>query len=289
MEEKKILVELTEQEYQQLHTFLQKLPDLNGITELAANRAVIEQQLEQTQTCLQSFQQLLEDNGVIRLRNASHNVADFIALFEAAEGKLTEQYNIMQEQLNAGQKQLNMQMQEIEHLLQTLQDNMTKIGVARWKRAAEDILKMGDEHAHAIKEATLEFLNLTEKSHDRLDRATSYTVKSIAEAINSFRVEDFKQLTDTSCQQVKETTAAAVRRVSNVIAWFHWKNIGMVICLALLITMVFGLYTKDEWPWEMHKEAEQQRNLGMATLKAWSQLSRTDQERILNTQVNTIG
>lgn len=289
MEEKKILLELSEQEYQQLHTLLKNLPDLKALTELTANRVVIEQQLEQTQNCLQSFQQLLEDNGAIRLRNASHNVADFIALFEAAEGKLADQYKTMQEQLTTGQRQVNTQMSQIQNLLQSLQDNMTKIGVARWKRSAEDILKMGDAHANSIKEATLEFLNLTEKSHDRLDRATSYTVKSIAEAINSFRVEDFKQLTDTSCQQVKETTATAMRRVNDVINWFHWKNMGMVVCLALIITMVFGLYTKDEWPWEMHKEAEQQRNLGLATIKAWSQLSKSDQERILNSQINTIG
>jgi hypothetical protein len=160
---------------------------------------------------------------------------------------------------------------------------MTDAGAARWRLAAEKALKDGEEHLTNIREATTEFVEKSKETFNKLDHVTGKSMKGISEAIQLFKVDDFQHVANDSVKLMKSTCNVAVRKVSDVIRWFHWRNLGMVLSVTLVVTMITGLYLNDEWPWETHKEVMQQRSLAEAVVSAWPHLDNTDQQEILNT------
>ncbi len=216
-----------------------------------------------------------------QLRQLIQRMGQFVALYEVAEEKLRQRETLLEEHLHMHESYVNQQLERIHYTLQEFERLMTEAGVARWRLAAEDTLRQGQDHVKALESAAADFRQLSNETCDRLDRATSYTVKGVSEAVNSFRVADFRKLTETSCQRIEQVAIGVAKQVAQVTRWFYWKKAILVFCLSVLVAVIMGLYINGEWPWEDHRNILQQRDLGRAALHVWTQLSPHDQQEIL--------
>lgn len=218
-----------------------------------------------------------------RFRLVMHKIAQFVASYELVEEKLRERERALEARLLATEKRFGEQLSQIQTVLDDFQSIMTEAGAARWRIAAEKALKNGEDHVVSIRHATNEFVEKSKETFTRLDNVTEKSVKGLADAIQLFKADDFQNVANDSVKMMKNTCSVAVRKVSDIIRWFHWRNLGMVLSVTLIVTMITGLYLNDEWPWETHKEVMQQRNLAQAVISAWPHLDNTDQQEILNT------
>lgn len=227
-----------------------------------------------------------------RLKDSLRRMGEFIAYFEVAEERMAEWKKDIEETVQQHQEIVNNQLAELRETAEDLRGIMSEAGVARWRIAAEETLKQGKEHLKLIQAASDNhvktitenndtFKKLAHKSFDRLDRASAYTIKNISEAVSSFRITDFQRLTEQSCEIVEETSKSAIGRLRNSVKWFHWKNIGLAVAVAVFASMTIGLYLNDEMPWEIHKQVVAQRNAGQALINAWPTLSQAEQQRII--------
>jgi len=222
------------------------------------------------------------------IRASLHKVAEFIANFENAEEKLKRREQALEQRVVVSEQRINQQLMQIKTVLGDFEQIMTEAGAARWRISADKSLKEGEEHLKNIRFATDEFVRKTEESYRKLDKASEYTVKGISKAIYSFRVDDFQKIANDSITEIKEACNESIRKVSAVIRWFHWRNIGLVLSITIVVTMISGLYVNDEWPWENHREVMQQRHLAEAVVVAWPHLSNADQQEILQSATKTI-
>jgi hypothetical protein len=217
-----------------------------------------------------------------KIRSLLQRMGQFIALYEASEEKLRQREAMLQERIGAHEIYVNEQLERIHLALGEFDKLMSEAGVARWRLAAEDCLQQGKAHLQLLKSTTAEFSQLSQDTCERLDRATSYTIKGIADAISSFRLADFKQLTDDGCQRVEKVAAHAIRNIAKVTRWFYWKKIILVCVFSMMVATITGLYINGEWPWEDHKDILRERELGKAAMQAWSDLNPHDQQAILH-------
>ncbi len=216
-----------------------------------------------------------------RLNYIVTHMADFMALYEAAEDRLSKREETMLKRFQEYEHCINEYINSIHGSLHEFEQVLTQAGVSRWRLAAESALKEGREHADKITASTEEFRQLASDTCERLDRATSYTVKGVSEAVSSFRVADFRELTEECVDKVSGVSNKAVRNISRVTKWFYWRKLAMVFSFTLIVAVVMGLYINDEWPWERHKEVVLERNVGAAAIQSWQQLSSADKQVIL--------
>ncbi len=230
----------------------------------------------------------ISQDELLSMRNTLHKIADFVALFESAEEKLTQRENAFNERLKSSERHVDEQLIKIKSALADFQDIMTEAGAARWRIAAEQSMQKNEEYLRNIRYATDEFIRCTDESYQKLNKATDYTVKGLSKAIHSFRMDDFQNVTTNSVDMVRNACEKSVRKATEIIRWFHWRNVALVFSMTLVVTMVSGLYMNDEWPWESHQQVMQQRQLAKAVEAAWPHLSVLDQQEILHTATQSI-
>lgn len=231
---------------------------------------------------------IVDTNELESIRNNVHKIAEFVALFETAEEKLKERESALEERLANSEFHINEQLLQIKSVLAEFQSIMTEAGAARWRVSAEKISYESEQHLKNIRYATDEFIRCTDESYQKLNTATDYTVKGLSKAIHSFRMDDFQKVANTSVETVSHACEASLNKVNQVIRWFHWRNMALVLSVTIVVTMITGLYLNDEWPWQSHQQIMQQRQLAIAVESAWPHLSLTDQQEILHSATQNI-
>jgi hypothetical protein len=217
-----------------------------------------------------------------QLKMLTHRMSEFIALYEMAETKIRDREKKLKAQLTEQERSLEAQLTRINQSIEEITSVMTEVGVARWRVSAETAMREGEAHLQALQNSIETFRQLSDETCQRLDQATAFTVKGVADAVSSFRATDFRQLTEDSCSRVERTTITAVKNIARVTRWFYWKKLLLVFCFSLLVAMIFGMYVNGEWPWQTHNQVMQQRLFGTAVLNNWNQLSPADQQLILS-------
>lgn len=230
----------------------------------------------------------LDEKEVIQLRNVLHKMADFIALYEAAEEKLTSREKALEAKIKANERQISEQLTQIRSVLGDFQEIMTEAGAARWRTEARNVLEAGKEHLENLQNNSEQFLKYTKQSCERLDKAAAFTVKNVSKAVDAFQIEDIRTLSDKNTNVVNKTCKTAINRMSEIAKWFHWKNLGMVLGITLIVTMINGLYINDEWPWQSHAKILEQRHLAQAVMSAWADLTPADRQHILHNVSNPL-
>ncbi len=227
-----------------------------------------------------------------KLRDAHRRMAEFIAYCEVAEGKVGQWMQSVQQTIENNQKVINEQLLQISQATNEVQEVISYFNTAKLKINVEKALQknqqqinylgeIGKQHLKSLEANNMEFQKLAKRSFERLDRASTYTIKNISDAISSFRISDFQKYTEQSCDLVKETSRSTMHRLREMVRWFHWKNLSMVAAVTLFVTLSMGLYLNDEMPWEIHKRVAMQRNAGQALINAWPSLSQEEQKRII--------
>jgi len=217
-----------------------------------------------------------------RMRALMREIADFVALHETIEGKLIEREAALEEKLVASQTYLSNQLARVKETLAEVGTMMTETGAARWRVAADKAMKDGQEHLQQAQQ-TVDYINQTIKQGcDHLEKSIGQTSANIAQEARALPIENFKQIVTQGGEKIKSTTATNIGQVTQLIQQFHWKNIGMMLGITLLIIFLTGLFLSDEWPWEMHQTAAKERNAGRLLLAAWPHLTPAEQQDVVN-------
>lgn len=209
-------------------------------------------------------------------------MADFIALYETIDEKLKARELALEEKLSMSEKLLAEQLANIRTSLLDFQAIMTESGAARWRVAADQALRDGSNHLKTLQDTSLEITQTIKEGCNQLEKVTNKTVNGLAKAANSFQSEGFKEVALQGCDKVRETTFGSIKRIARLIKSFYAKSIVTSLIITLFIIFMTGLYMNDEWPWEIHQTASKERSAGQTLLAAWSHLTPTEQQDILN-------
>ena len=202
---------------------------------------------------------------------------ELIAAYEIAMDRLAQREKALENQFEFSEKFLNDQLEKINALMIDLREIMTEAGAARWRLSAQDALKLGDLQLDIVKKLSEDTQRLMNESAQRFERTSQSTTKNIHDAVNMFKVEEFKQYTEHSCEEIKKTASSAMEKINEILNWFQWRNLVLVLGLSIIAAVVIGLYIDDEWPWELHETVIRERAAGQALMNAWPHLDAADQ------------
>lgn len=228
------------------------------------------------------------ETELIKMRASLNKIAEFVALYESTEDKLQIREKEIEERISNNERAVDTQLSQIKSVLNDFREIMTEAGAARWRVAADQSLKSGQQHLKSIRLATDEFVRKTEDNYKKLDKTAEYTVKGISKAIYSFRIDDFQRITKDAVTEIQAACDNTLKKIERVVRWFHWRNVGLLFAMTLVLSLVSGLYLNDEWPWEAHRDIMDQRQLAHAVVSAWPHLTKLDQQTILNSADHSV-
>jgi len=228
-----------------------------------------------------------------RISDLLRQMGEFVAYFEGAQNQMQEWRRSIETSLVTHQAEVKQQVDEIHEAIHEFRElTANEMGIARLRQTMRDVLAEGEAHVKVLQEVgdgqikelqtnNEQIRRLAKKSFDRLDRASNFVVKNISESVSSFRIGEFKRLTDESRTAVEEISVSTIKRLRDMVKWFHWKNLALAGAITVIVTLTMGLYLNDEMPWEIHSKVVMQRNAGQALINAWPSLSQLEKQRIM--------
>lgn len=214
------------------------------------------------------------------LQSCTQQIADFIALSEEAIQKLKQHDAAAGRLMAEHAANFSKQLSEIRQTLQDMQNFMTQAGVARFRVSAERVLAEGQQHLALIRESTERFQKISENSCHTLQRVSENSADWIAEAVKSLQIEKFRSLIFENVDRVENTSRTAIQRIRKLSRWFQWEKLGLALAVAVIVSLLTGLFINDELPWETHSKAVTERNVGRMLMQAWPKLSLEAKENI---------
>ncbi len=189
----------------------------------------------------------------------------------AIEGKLV-----------ATEQMLDQQLMQIQNVISQFNRTLETATNQDWQRATTAVHIESKQQTILMQETCNELKKSTKDICSRVERTTQQITKSLNNTMQGLRVGELQQLVEDSASDVKNFAETTANQVSNIVKWFHWKNLGLVFLLSLIVTLLVSLYIDDEWPWEAHNAVVKQRLAGQAVLSAWSQLTQLDRQQIMD-------
>lgn len=214
--------------------------------------------------------------------SVTEKVEAFIAQATAAQERMLAREKKLESQFKSAERFIETELDKIHSIVNIFQEILDAAGAKEWRTAIQNI-HLTSAHQTERLEHTLEAIQgSVKKACTQLEIASTHIVKNTIKTLQNANTDEIAELAETSSEKIKAMSDTALHGMANILKWFHWKNLAIVILLSTTVTFMIGLYTNDEWPWEAHNVIQKQRIAGQAVLSVWPQLSLTDQEQILS-------
>ncbi|MGQ3890724.1 hypothetical protein [Legionella sp. CNM-4043-24] len=232
------------------------------------------------------------DDEISRLRALLRHAGEFIAYFELAEAKMLAWRQDIEQQQQAQEQAVNRQLEQLRVELQDLQTVLTEAGIARLCVFSEDALKQSEAHLAALKSTgnqliasmaaqQQEFSQLASQKLQDLQFDSAQVAAQLDKKLSGYDAEQFRRIAEETCEQVERIANDSLKSSVGLLRHFQWRASALALVTTFFTALAIGLYISNESPWEIHKNAINERLAGKALLKAWPNLSQQERNRIM--------
>lgn len=227
-----------------------------------------------------------DESASQHLNKMRQELANFMVLYEQTEERFKNRKDEMDQQLISMKTEMQTQLNEMRAMLTEINEVMSMAGAARWRLAAEEAMKQGEEHLLAIKEACNIYKKLAEDSVSRLEHISISTEKRVSAALHHLNEEtavtseNYRRKSEESYLKLENTADNAISSIKKIMRWLQFERIVTAVVAALLAAFLTALYVNAEWPWESYQKSKQERVLGQHVLAVWPTLTPSKQDQL---------
>jgi len=169
---------------------------------------------------------------------------------------------------------------------------LTQAGVARFRVQLDAMLEDNNKQIQNLQSVceTLE-TRFSEERQIHADFVSNATrtleehcekaIKKINTQLAQYDADHFRRTASDSCEQVEKVAQNAIGKSNKALKTLQWRQVGLAIVASVITAFTIGLYVSDEWPWELHQQAMNERDAGKLLMKVWPQLSTEDKHKII--------
>ncbi|MCP0914765.1 MULTISPECIES: hypothetical protein [Legionella] len=235
------------------------------------------------------------EQDLIKLRELLRRTGEFIAYFELAEAKMLEWRQDMETRAANQQQQFQQQVHTLQTELNAFQETLSQAGLARLRLLMEQTLTLGEERMHSMQKIEEDFLQKIAAAHmafiqhskqmaEQINAHTDNALERIDTQLAHYDVQHFYRIANESCEQVDRAAQNAIIKSGRLLHRFQWRTIFLAFLTTIVSSFFISLYINDEYPWEIHQNAMNERNAGRMLINAWSKLSYQERTKILGEQ-----
>ena len=219
-----------------------------------------------------------------RLKALLRNHSEFLANFEIAEEKMRS----WQEEIDKRHQQqatlVQNQLDKLQEDVGQLQELLTEAGAARWRVTAEKLLLEGQAHLEEIKTTSEQHLKAFNEHNQSLQKQQDRTISQIQELISRIDLDSLYAQQEHNRSLIEQSMMQSKRLFNQ----FKLKTAVIMAVVGITSSIITGFYLNDEAPWDIHKIAKHERQVGQTLIKAWPKLDNTAKLAILAHKKKTL-
>ena len=222
------------------------------------------------------------DSKVSAMEIDTQEIVQLVDTATAIKEHLEAWEKAIDNKLAVTEQTIDKQLMQIQMVISQFNRTLQSTTNQEWQQAASAVHTESKQQTLLMQETCNELKKATKEMHSRVERTTHQITKNLNNTMQGLRAGELQQLVEDSATEVKTFAATATTQLDKIVKWFHWKNLGLVFLLSLVVTILVSLYIDDEWPWETHKTVVKQRLAGQALLSVWPQLTQLDRQQIMD-------
>lgn len=233
-----------------------------------------------------------DDKDLIKIQELLRRTGEFIAYFELAETKMLEWRQTIEQREAALNANIEAHFVNLEKMMTTLENAFTQAGVARFRIQSLELLEQGQAHLNAISQVERKLLlkltaqqrtlhDLSEKSIQQMTTHTHHALLAFDEKLSAMDALNLKLKNNDAMLEIKTSEPQTIKQSPKK----AWHTTFKTIAASLLAALAVGLYLTDEYPWEIHQHAKNERTAGQLLKGAWPKLTQLEKEKIAGPQV----
>lgn len=228
-------------------------------------------------------------NDLKRINNFLEKTQAFIDYVETTEEKMKE----WREEMAHCTETQKAQLDAISGELNRMEKVLSETSLQSFRVAAEETVTQGEDYLTTLKHTEQQLLRQIHDHRAELTRITQHaltkiTLKStqalglIDERLSQYDPNQFNQIAKKSCKEVEKSAHQVIKTGGKLLKYFEWRAITLTLITSLTTALIFGLYVNDEYPWETHQHAINERGAGKVLLDAWPSLTHHEKTKILH-------
>lgn len=241
-----------------------------------------------------------QDKDIALIKDFIQRSAELVGYFELADSKMQEWKMTIEQKIREQESRFQAQSEITQKQLQRFEDVLDQAGLTRVCLMADTIISQSNAQLEAIKKAGESML---QQSHyeqkiasatinDALATLQRYCTDSITlidKELSQHDPNEFRRIASNSCEQVERTAKDAIGKSKRILHSVRWKTALLTIISSTITAFAIGLYVGDEFPWEIHQHAMNEREAGKLLIQAWPTLSHDDRKKILQQNDKVLG
>ena len=99
--------------------------------------------------------------------------------------------------------------------------------------------------------------------------------------LNHYDVHQFHRIAHESCNHIEQVSHQVLQKSNQLLKRFQWRLGGFILILSLITGFTMCLYLNNEFPWEIHDHAVNERQAGKMLIQAWPKLNLKEKTKII--------
>ncbi|MCC5791351.1 MAG: hypothetical protein JJT82_01905 [Legionellaceae bacterium] len=240
------------------------------------------------------------EKDIATIKEFVRQSAEFIAYFELVDSKIQEWQCSFETNLQHQQNHLQKQHSYLDKEIKLFEETLTQAGLARFRLQADKLLQQSEHHLKQVERFTSNGLQNLQAQQEQLqhfirdaltkmDLHCQQGIQKIDQQLSRYDADHFRRIASDSCEQVERVAQHAIDKSNAAVRTLQWKTVLLTAAASLLTAFAIGLYVSDEWPWEMHQQAMNEREAGKILMKAWPKLTHAQRTTILHQENIPLG
>lgn len=238
----------------------------------------------------------MDHQDLNRMNQLLNRSSEFIAYFEVADQKMIEWRHEVEQNFT----QLHELTKQLEHQFLTIDQLLDKSGIETLKQSTQALLNQGEAHLKQIEETQVKFLarlqeedaliqQSTQKSLQAMEEYAEKALHKMTAQLSKYDAQHFHRIANESCDHVERVAHNALSKSNQLFKVFQLRLGILTAVTSFLTAVIMVLYLSDENPWEVHRQAHNERQAGKLLLQAWPNLTQIEKSKILNHRANSNG
>ncbi len=237
-----------------------------------------------------------QEDDLVRVTELLRRTGEFIAYFELAETKMME----WRQEIEQHASSLELHTKKLNEELIAVQNLLSKTGTEQFRHAAEKALAQGEANLKSMERCSdlftenfnnqyVQMNTFTDIALEKIEKHINQAMHNITCQLSKYDVQHFHRIATESCDHVERTANDAVTKSNKLLHLFQFRFNLFTVITTIITAFIIVLYLSDEFPWEMHSQALNERQAGKLLLQAWPKLTHQEKTKILSYEASRNG
>jgi hypothetical protein len=122
---------------------------------------------------------------------------------------------------------------------------------------------------------------MTQNATHLISQHSNQVIEKISHHLSHYDPQHIDRIVNDGCSKIEQSSLGALVKNKSLLKRVQWHSVALTVFTTMVTAFVISLYVSDEYPWETHRHAVNERGAGKVLISVWPKLNQQEKLRIL--------